>query len=890
MRVTTLKAARSRLGGLLAYYAGLAEDRSRSSPGRGPVDYYLDPNEPAGRWVGRGRHALGLEGEVAPDELRALLEGRHPTTGDRLGRRFGDASARGFDATFSAPKSVSVLWALTPDPWVRAEVLAAHDTAVDAAIGWLETHGVVTRRGKDGVDQVDAVGLTVAVFRQHTSRTVDPQMHTHAVIAGKVQDTTGRWLSLDARFLKQQQRTIGWVYDAALRTELTARLGLGWGPIQGGQADATCIPDRVRDLFSQRSRQVEAKLSDLVRAWVADHDGADPSPRTIADLQRRAVLASRPGKDHALDPATLHRRWADQARHIGFDRQELTTDLLPGWSAAPALTDDELVVEALRRVEEESATWLSADLARHIATLLPPGAARHAAGLVAEIDRLTSVVEARCVGLGPPTDMGVPCRRDGRPVSEAVTDRRLSTERVLQQETQLLRWAESGTRSAERSTDPHAAAIDAMASDAPVVLVVGPAGAGKTTATATAVDRLRRQGRPVVALAPSGKAADVLATEAGCHAETLAAFLARHDASGRTGWPAGTTVVVDEAGMATTDDLHRLGSLANTYRWRVVAIGDPAQLPSVGRGGDFAYWTDRLPSHQLDTPRRFTEPWEATASLALRSGDPRAAQDYAAHGRLRPLHPAVVAAAAADLHDRHVAVGRRVAITASTAETARQVNREIQRRLHGAGGDRTGVALADGTHAVAGDRIATRRNDAALVTDAGRAVRNRHSWTVTATGADGSLTVTDGHRGTVTLPAGYVAQHVELGWAVTGYGSQGETVDVGIAVLEQGTSRNQAYVAMTRGRHGNLALLPDPTGVADAADLLATMCQAPSRQRSALATAAELHDRAGVAWAPPTLTSPPAPAVPERDPVAAIQARLDRLQRVDRGHGRGLSR
>ena len=152
------------------------------------MDYYLDPDEPPGRWWGNGRHDLGLDGTVTGDELRSVLEGRHPRSGVRLGRSFGDKSARGFDATFSAPKSVSVLWALTPDPWVRAEVLAAHDAAVDAALGWFQTHGAVTRRGTDGVFQVDTQGVTAALFRQHTSRTVDPQLHTHAIISSKVQD------------------------------------------------------------------------------------------------------------------------------------------------------------------------------------------------------------------------------------------------------------------------------------------------------------------------------------------------------------------------------------------------------------------------------------------------------------------------------------------------------------------------------------------------------------------------------------------------------------------------------------------------------------------------------------------------------------------------------
>ena len=254
MRVTTLRAPRR--GGvavLLAYYAGLAADRSGDG-GRGPVDYYLDPDEPPGRWWGQGRHQLGLDGAVQGDDLASLLDGRRPDRQVVLGRSFGERSARGFDATFSAPKSVSVLWAISPDPWVRAEVAAAHDAAVQAAVDWFETHGAVTRRGAQGALQVDTRGLTVALFRQHTSRSVDPQLHTHAVIAAKVQDPTGRWLSLDARFLMFQQRTIGWIYDAALRTELTSRLGVGWGDLAGGQAELAAIPEVVRDLYLAADR------------------------------------------------------------------------------------------------------------------------------------------------------------------------------------------------------------------------------------------------------------------------------------------------------------------------------------------------------------------------------------------------------------------------------------------------------------------------------------------------------------------------------------------------------------------------------------------------------------------------------------------------------------
>jgi conjugative relaxase-like TrwC/TraI family protein len=536
MRAVTLKAAGDRLALLIGYYEGLAQDQvRRDGAARGPVDYYLDPGEPPGRWWGSGWAAVGLDGEVLPEQLQALLEGRHPATGATLGRRFGDQSARGFDATFSAAKSVSVLWALNADPWVRAEVTAAHDAAVVAALGWLERHGAVTRRGRDGVEQVDTRGLVAALFRQHTSRTADPQLHTHAVIWAKVQDPTGKWLALDARFLKYQQRSVNWVYDAALRSGLTARLGVAWGPVIDGHADMVGVPDELVAEFSQRSTQVDDKLRELVARWAAEYDGVDPDARTIARLERKAVLLSRPDKQAVLDAEALRSEWRDRAAALGIEALSLPSTQR-GLPAFGRVDRNAVIAEAIARVGQRGATWLQADVAREIATLLPADATGSGQQLVELVDELAAEAATRCLGLHPPASGAVARRPDGRPVSEHVTERRLTTRAILDQEAALLRWARQavGVVRSAAWEDAQAAAARAAARTHQLVLVVGPAGAGKTTMLRAGIAGLRARGRTAVGLAPSGKAADVLARETGCPATTLARFL--HTLIAPGGW------------------------------------------------------------------------------------------------------------------------------------------------------------------------------------------------------------------------------------------------------------------------------------------------------------------------------------------------------------------
>jgi len=239
------------------------------SSAKATADYYahyltMDPGEEPGVWSGRQAAGLGLAGRVTTADLEMLLSGRDPVSGTRLGSALVDRRRRdgkliravsGYDATFSAPKSVSVWWALTDDD----RLLAAHDTAVAAALGHLEHYGSTTRRRRDGrMLYPDSGGLTMARFRQTTSRADDPQLHSHAVVSGKVQTADGGWYALDGRYVKQHQRMLGGLYQSVLRSELTHRFGVAWRPVVKGQAEIAGIPPDLLAVFSKRTSEINA--------------------------------------------------------------------------------------------------------------------------------------------------------------------------------------------------------------------------------------------------------------------------------------------------------------------------------------------------------------------------------------------------------------------------------------------------------------------------------------------------------------------------------------------------------------------------------------------------------------------------------------------------------
>jgi conjugative relaxase-like TrwC/TraI family protein len=824
-------------------------------------NYYLQSGEPRGVWFGQGAQTLGLSGEVDGDAFIALMAGMDPTRPDRhLGRRYDDKSVRGFDVTASAPKSVSVLFALG-DIETRRHVLAAHDDAVAALAAWIERHAHTRYRIRGEVAVVDAQGIVAAAFRQHTSRALDPQLHTHLVIANRVKSPDGRWLALDARLIKHDQQSLSAIYHACLRSELTRRLGVRWHDPEHGISEIRDIPEDVIVEFSARTADVRRRIDDKLDRFI-DTMGREPTPRERWKLEREAAIDSRPAKAHSVEAAVLHEAWADQTRQLGHDPVAVVSNAVERVAerrGIDAPTRSMMIDQTVEAMGEKQSTWRPTELHRELAAVVPTATAATAAQLASWLDGVVDeIVTTRCIDVSRPIPSDALLRRDGRPVTESIVDRALTTQAILDQEGALIDWADrrfvhdgpdepaAATRSAIELNVAQTEAACAVAGHADLVLVVGPAGTGKTTALSPAVAQLRADGRVVFGVAPSATAAEVLQEETGVVADTLDKLLIEHRLARppdhRYELPVGATVIVDEAGMMATAKLAELAALADLKGWRLALVGDPLQFSAVGRGGMFGLLVDTFGAIELEHPHRFDEEWEREASLRLRRGDVSVAEIYEARGRLHGGTVTQMERASVERWWELRIFGKKTLLMTPTNEAAERLNQRCQRtRIKGGEVDPNSRHVTAGPyHVHVGDDIATRHNERRIITDRGATVKNRAVWTVDSINADGSLTAT-GRAGTVRLPAAYVAEHVDLAYARTGIGGQGRNVKGGLLFADRPTDVRNLYVPMTRGTETNEAFLAT-TGEQTALDVFIQSLTTDWIDQPAIARQAELND------------------------------------------------
>ena len=855
---------------LLRTVAASDGQRSLSTP---LTRYYSAKGTPPGRWLGSGLSGLGsgriLEGaEVTEAQLHKLIGlGRDPVDGSPLGRAYPeyqkpadpsshgsaqDTVARrravaGYDFTFSIPKSASILWGVS-DAITQSRIVQAHHAAVSEVVAYMEREVAATRTGTTAYDgavaQVDVTGLIATAFDHFDSRAGDPHLHTHVVISNKVQTLLdGKWRSLDGRPMHAAVVALSELHESLFADALTRSLGVRWEMRERGRdrhpsLSISSVPEALVAEFSSRSRHIDIATDALIDAYLSRH-GRRPGPVTIMKLRAQATLSTRPAKEvHSL--AELTAAWRERAeRVLGEDATKwASTAATP--SRAPVLRAEDVPRETINEigssvrtaVSEKRATWrhwnLAAEAARQLAQQRFASASDREAvlGLIVEAAERASL-RITPLELAPsPTAF---LRADGTSVFRPKHATVFTSTELLDAESRLLKRAAdtAGPRidPAELHANLHRqllggvglsgdqlVALTAIAGSGRTVdVLVGPAGAGKTTAMNALRHVWEAAHHPgsVVGLAPSAAAAQVLADDLGIPTENLAKWWQNHLDHGET-FHAGQLVIVDEASLAGTLSLDRITGLAASAGAKVLLAGDYAQLHSVDAGGAFSMLVhSRADAPELVDVHRFTHEWEKSASLGLRQGDPDSIDHYIAHARVSGGYTESMTDAAYTAWHADTLAGKATVLISDSNETVAALNARarIELILEGRIDAVREVALHSENRAAVGDTVITRRNDRRLGSSR-TWVRNGDRWIVIGVHRNGSVDVRrHGRRwgSAVLLPADYVKHHLELGYAVTSHRAQGITTDTAHVVVTAGMTRENLYVAMTRGREANTA-------------------------------------------------------------------------------------
>jgi conjugative relaxase-like TrwC/TraI family protein len=800
--------------------ARAAETASRdlARAGGGLGEYYSEHETRTPTWLLAGdTHTVaalvGLtDAQRAGGEANAALVARWLDDGiapnGAQGRAFGQRGVHGFDLTFCAPKSVSLVRALRADDVVAKAIADAHTAALSEAMEYLTAHAGYTRVHNPRTGEKDLVrlpGLAAIAYQHETSRCGDPHLHTHVIVPNRQARADGVLVSIDGTSLYHEARSAGVIYQATLRRELHQSLGLEWAPVDPttGMAELAGVDRDAITAWSRRSTQL--------REWAAHHLQVTDKPLTAAQLAA-AQKATRPAKPEELAWAALLEQWRADARGLHLDRAAFDAARAARRTSARTPFATARIMDAAEKIDK--AAFTRADLVEILSAHLPVDTERTPRELV------ESAVDEVGVRLSAPRAAH---QREGheRFTLDAILDEEAAVLDLIdaRDERAMLRMKDDDT--AHLSPDQKRAVENIGRSPWLIQPLSAPAGAGKTTSMrALRAAAHRRFDGTVLVLAPTGKAVDVAVREgAGDHGYTIAKAL-HLVRDNQLALNRQTLVIVDEAAMVGTADLRRLLAATTAAGAKTVLVGDAHQLaPVKARGGMFAQLCTELPwTQHLSAVWRMHDPDERGASLALRNGGPasvrRAIGWYRTHDRLHCGDQITMAADALAGYQVDTAAGKDALLVCDTTEMADALNQRIHHETIAA--DTPTVTAARG-HAVAvGDLILTRHNDASIPlrnTDDPAAeqspVRNGQRWRVTRINPDNNRLIAR-RLDDNTLGAflnDYVREHITCGYAVTVHSTQGVTADTTHAVLSETTTRALSYVAITRGREANTAYL-----------------------------------------------------------------------------------
>ncbi len=812
-------------------FGRLEDPRTGERLGRAPYTYKA-PSE-------RLAEALAAEPGASPERVAELTWQVHGSQQNAVGY---------YDLTFSPPKSVSVYYAglLEAGRYEDAEkVWQAHREGVTAAFEHLQREAGYTRAGyhgrtKDGRsvgDYVEARRWVAARFDHTTNREHEPHLHSHVALLNRaLTERDGKWRAVDGKALYAEKRGADAVYELAMEQAAVRDLPIRFLPREDGKArEIVGITVEQRDQVSTRRGQIIARVAQQVREYEANH-GRKPAPYELTVMHQQAALHSRKAKSGPMTPEQVREQWA---QHRGMLLEAVKGAERAGQDERGPFFDREALIRAaVHKIQRERATWTRSDLMLSIKQHLPgpvaaqdgPSVERFITGLADEALRPGS--RYGLVLLTAP-DVVTPPREllresDGKSRFRPHRDERYCTEDQLSAEERLVATSLAGgapvlTREqlvvAEAELvarglgdDQRAAVLGILGSGRRGDVLIGPAGAGKSYTTGALKEQWERHHGPVLGLATSQNAANVLCEE-GLDALNVAAFLSSYEpGDGNSGHAYaqlsnGALLVIDETGMSSTEQLDRVRKVAEQSGAKMLWTGDHQQLDSVGAGGVLRLLAQDVPVFELGEVHRFERDWEKDASLRLRDGDRSALAEYDARGRIFEGTDEAMRDQAYRHYLADTLSGQRSLLLVGTNDQAAEMAGRVRADLVRLGRVQAdGALLRDGNTVGIGDLIQTRRNAWDLISDTGRAVANRDVWTVTGRDERGwqARLATD-PAVTVTLPGSYVGQDVTLAYSSTSHAAQGRTVDTGHAVVDVSMTRGELYPNMTRGSGANFA-------------------------------------------------------------------------------------
>lgn len=921
----------------IEYYLSTIAVGDTAASRRHLTNYYTASGDPAGTWFGKGLDGIGrtTEQTVTKADARAVYEDvAHPDTKVALGKRpmqkteaptgAKTASGRparkktreavaGFDLTFSAPKSVSALWAVA-DSATQATIHQAHQSAVRQSLTWLESNVLQSRAGDGGVAKVEIQGMIASLFDHFDSRAGDPQIHTHAVLANRVQRASdGAWVTLDSYALHKWVVAASEMYNALLFDELAQTAGTSTEqrkPLQevidtavensngNRRIELIGVPDELIAEFSQRSSSIAYRTNELIADWKAMH-GDNISEETIIELRRKATLESRDAKP--VDKKPLQSRlyeWRQRTRALQLEPHQIVAAATGHPNSV--FTLESLTPEAIEEIAQhvidrtiiKHPTFNRANLMASTHRLL--GNIRCQS--LQERNQITDVIIEKAleqaVELTPDryeldhlTQAGLTLR--GVSVFDRPEEKIFTIQSVLDTEKTLMDAAQGTTGahlsdaeaaykvlSEHRSDQGHALAPDQLdaaykvtTSPTGISAIIGPAGTGKTSTLAgvrAAWESQNGEGS-VIGLAPSAAAASVLGKELGISTDNTAKWLyesvgdgvARRaeryaktseriaaletqmrDSPGNRSIAArldaehtklatlvaeqskyqirpGQLLIVDEASMSSTSDLHQLYQQVEAAGGKMLLVGDPKQLDAVDAGGFLGWMENNELSANLTSVWRFKADWEKTASLQLRQGDIKVIDTYREQGRIIDTDDILEAAYAGWSQDTRA--GKSSVLIAGTNADVLELNQRAQaERIELEAVDTSEkFAIRAGLTAYKGDTILARQNNRQLIDSEGDFIKNGTRMIVEDVLADRVNARREDTGATVQLPLSYARQSVELGYACTIHRAQGLTVETCHVGVDETYGREQLYVAMTRGKESNKVYV-HAEGVAEA--------------------------------------------------------------------------